>query len=155
MNFAFIDSNNVNKAIEGSGWKLDWIRFRVYLKEKYNVSKAYLFIGYIPDNSDLYSSLQEAGFNLIFKPTYRRPDGKIKGNVDVELVLQAIKKDEPKLKDETLSRSRRGDTVAILATVSVMSRVRSVTIQFSEERDDKRQFLRAEMRGLLLKAKGL
>jgi len=150
MNFAFIDSNNVNKAIEGLGWKLDWIRFRVYLKEKYNVSKAYLFIGYIPDNSDLYSSLQEAGFNLIFKPTYRKPDGKIKGNVDAELVLQAMreyKKDEPKLKDETLSCSRRGDTVAILATTSVMSRVRSVTIQFSEERDDKRQFLRAEMRG--------
>ena len=91
MNFAFIDSNNVNKAIEGLGWKLDWIRFRVYLKEKYNVSKAYLFIGYIPDNSDLYSSLQEAGFNLIFKPTYRKPDGKIKGNVDAELVLQAMR----------------------------------------------------------------
>jgi uncharacterized LabA/DUF88 family protein len=90
MNFAFIDSNNVNKAIEGLGWKIDWIRFRVYLKEKYNVSKACLFIGYIPDNSDLYSSLQEAGFILIFKPTYRRPDGKIKGNVDAELVLQAM-----------------------------------------------------------------
>jgi hypothetical protein len=67
----------------------------------------------------------------------------------------SIKRDEPKLKDETLSCSRRGDTFAILATVSVMSKVRSVTIQFSEERDDKRQFLRAEMRGLLLKAKGL
>lgn len=54
--YAFIDSNNLNLGIEALGWKLDWRKFRVYLKEKYNVSNAYLFIGYVPTNQDLYSS---------------------------------------------------------------------------------------------------
>lgn len=44
-NFAFIDNNNLNLAIQELGWKLDFKRFRVYLKEKYDFEKAYLFIG--------------------------------------------------------------------------------------------------------------
>jgi hypothetical protein len=43
-NYAFIDSQNVNLAIRDQGWKLDWKRFRIYLKEKYGVTKAFLFI---------------------------------------------------------------------------------------------------------------
>ena len=60
-NFAFIDSQNLNLGVQSLGWKLDHRKFRVYLKEKYKVLTAYLFIGYIPANQDLYSSLQEAG----------------------------------------------------------------------------------------------
>lgn len=44
-NYAFIDSQNVNRGIESMGWKLDWKRFRVYLHEKYGVTTAYLFLG--------------------------------------------------------------------------------------------------------------
>jgi uncharacterized LabA/DUF88 family protein len=69
---------------------LDFFRFRVYLKEKYNVKVAYLFIGYLPENQDLYNSLQKYGYVLIFKPTLKYKDGKIKGNCDAELVLQAM-----------------------------------------------------------------
>jgi hypothetical protein len=47
-NYAFIDSQNVNLAIRDQGWKLDWKRFRIYLKDKYKVEKVYLFIGFIP-----------------------------------------------------------------------------------------------------------
>lgn len=89
-NFAFIDSNNLHLGIRKLGWQLDYKRFRVYLKEKYNVTKAYLFIGYIPQNQDLYNSLQEAGYILIFKPTLMSKDGQVKGNCDAELVLQAM-----------------------------------------------------------------
>lgn len=89
-NFAFIDSQNVNLGTQELGWKLDFKRFRVYLKEKYHVEKAYLFIGYIPENQNLYRSLQEFGYVLIFKPVMRDGDGEVKGNVDAELVLQAM-----------------------------------------------------------------
>lgn len=89
-NYAFIDSNNLNLGIKELGWKLDFRKFRVYLKEKYNVATAYLFIGYVPANQDLYSSLQKAGFVLIFKPTLPDKNGKIKGNIDANLVLQAM-----------------------------------------------------------------
>jgi uncharacterized LabA/DUF88 family protein len=89
-NFAFIDSQNVNMSFKEMGWKLDYRRFRVYLEEKYHVTKAYLFIGYIEQNANLYRSLQEKGYILVFKPTLKYKDGTVKGNCDAELVLQAM-----------------------------------------------------------------
>lgn len=89
-NFAFIDSQNLNLGVQSLGWKLDYRRFRVYLREKYKISTAHLFIGYIPANQDLYSFLQEVGYVLVFKPTLPDKDGEVKGNVDADLVLQAM-----------------------------------------------------------------
>ncbi|MBI2448469.1 NYN domain-containing protein [Candidatus Microgenomates bacterium] len=90
-NYAFIDSQNLNLSIRSMGWKLDFARFRVYLKEKYSITKAFLFIGYIEGNNKLYANLQEAGFICIFKPTLKYQDGTTKGNCDAELVLEAMK----------------------------------------------------------------
>ena len=78
--YVFIDSNNLNLGVKSMGWKLDFRKFRVYLKEKYNVSVAYLFVGYMPGNQDLYSFLQKAGYVLVLKPTLPDKDGNIKGN---------------------------------------------------------------------------
>ncbi|MCK4421265.1 NYN domain-containing protein [candidate division WOR-3 bacterium] len=89
-NYAFIDSQNLNLSIRDQGWILDFKKFRIYLKDKYNITKAFLFIGYVNENQDLYTSLQEFGYILVFKPTLRLPDGRVKGNVDAELVLQAM-----------------------------------------------------------------
>jgi uncharacterized LabA/DUF88 family protein len=89
-NYAFIDSQNVNLAIRELGWKLDFARFRVYLKDKFNVEKAYIFIGFMPSNQDLYNHLQDAGFHCIFRPTLTYKDGTTKGNCDAELILQAM-----------------------------------------------------------------
>lgn len=91
--YAFIDSQNLYLGVKNQGWKLDYARFRVYLKDKYNVEKAFLFIGYVMGNEALYTSLQRAGFILIFKPTLEVKKGKkvkIKGNVDAELVLHTM-----------------------------------------------------------------
>lgn len=89
-NYAFIDSQNLNLSIQSLGWKLDFARFRKYLLDKYGVSKAFLFIGYVDGNEDLYKFLQEAGYVCIFKPTLVYKDGKTKGNCDAELVLQSM-----------------------------------------------------------------
>jgi len=89
-NYAFIDSQNLNLGIQSLGWKLDHRKFRIYLKEKYQIVVAYLFIGYLAENQDLYSALQSAGFVLIFKPTLPDKNGKVKGNIDADLVLQAM-----------------------------------------------------------------
>lgn len=89
-NYAFIDSQNVNLAIRDQGWVLDFKRFRKYLEDKYAVSKAFLFIGYINTNQNLYTALQKDGYIIIFKPTLNLPDGKAKGNVDAELVLHTM-----------------------------------------------------------------
>ncbi len=89
-NYAFIDGQNLNLGIQELGWKLDFRKFRIYLKEKYLVSRAYYFIGFIPGNNDLYTSLQDTGYTLIYKPTLITKSGKVKGNCDAELVLQAM-----------------------------------------------------------------
>lgn len=89
-NFAFIDSQNLNLGIKDLGWKLDFDRFRKYLNEKYSVKKAYIFISYIPGNEALYTSLQNMGYICIFKPTLELNDGRVKGNVDAELVLHTM-----------------------------------------------------------------
>lgn len=90
-NFAFIDSQNVYKGTRRDlGWKLDWFRFRTYLNDKYDVSRAYLFIGFIPEHNDIYDELQKAGFILKFKPVLPNGEDGVKGNVDADLVLQAM-----------------------------------------------------------------
>ena len=91
--YAFIDSQNLNLGIKSQGWKLDWRKFRQYLRNKYNVTKAYLFIGQVAGNESLYTYLQECDYVLIFKPTlFSKKKGStiIKGNVDAELVLHSM-----------------------------------------------------------------
>ncbi len=89
-NYAFIDSQNLNLNIRNQGWILDFARFRVYLKEKYGVNKAFLFLGYIKDYEKMYKFLNNTGYVCIFKPTLEYKDGSTKGNCDAELVLQTM-----------------------------------------------------------------
>lgn len=93
VTYAFIDSQNLNLGIQDQRWKLDFAKFRVYLKDKYHVSEAFLFIGYVAGNEALYTYLQKSGYVVIFKPTLERNEGKAvrtKGNVDAELILHSM-----------------------------------------------------------------
>ena len=91
-NYAFIDSQNLNLGIRSLGWHVDYKKLRLYLKNKFNIDQAFMFIGLVSNNQQLYTELQKAGFVLVFKPTVQYfQDGKqtVKGNVDAELVLHA------------------------------------------------------------------
>lgn len=61
-NYAFIDSHNLVRGVQSLGWHIDWFRFRIYLKEKYGVTTAYLFLGFLSERSNMYDLLQKAGF---------------------------------------------------------------------------------------------
>lgn len=89
-NYAFIDSGNLYLAMRDQGWRLNEEKFRVYLKDKYHITKAYLFMGYLPTQQTLYTNLQKKGYIVIFKPTLMLPSGKPKGNTDAELVLHTM-----------------------------------------------------------------
>jgi len=89
-NFAYIDAANLHKGIDELGWDLDYKRFRVWLREKYSIQTAYLFIGLIPKYKELYTYLQECGFTLVFKEVVYGGGGKAKGNCDADLVLKAV-----------------------------------------------------------------
>ena len=91
--YAFIDSQNLNLGVRSQGWRLDFGKFRQYLRTKYHVKKTFLFIGYVQGNQALYTYLQSVGYICIFKPTLELKDNKeikMKGNVDAELVLHAM-----------------------------------------------------------------
>lgn len=104
-NFAFIDNQNLNLGVQKLGWKMDWRKFRKLLAEKYGVTKAYMFIGHMPEHEDMYMKLHDAGYLIVLKPTFdmtrpmqepdenEKPEDKkpVKGNTDAELVLWAVK----------------------------------------------------------------
>ena len=69
---------------------MDFARFRVYIRDKYNINKAFIFIGYVQQNQTLYINLQKDGYILVFKPTLTLPNGGVKGNVDAEMVLHTM-----------------------------------------------------------------
>ena len=64
---------------------------RIYLKEKYSIKRAYVFIGYIKGNEIFYEKLNEYGFECIFKPTIFSKNAVVKGNCDAELLLHAMR----------------------------------------------------------------
>jgi len=95
-NLAFVDGQNlyVNTAKkEINPWRVDLARFRIYLEKKYNVDKAYYFLGYIQEaNQELYEEIQDAGFVLIFREHNPAMIGKKKGNVDSDIIFHIMKK---------------------------------------------------------------
>ena len=52
---AFIDGQNLmqNMRNNKNPWKLDLIKFRVFLREKFGCDKTYYFIGVQPNRSSL------------------------------------------------------------------------------------------------------
>ncbi len=91
--YAFIDGQNIHRSVREQGWNLDWSMLRSALRERFGVSKALLFIGFIAENEPLYAMLRAAGFELVFtQAVTSRRDGKLvtKGNVDTDLVLRAM-----------------------------------------------------------------
>jgi uncharacterized LabA/DUF88 family protein len=89
-NIAYIDGANLHRGIKGLGWELDYRKLRVWLSEKYNVSRAYIFLGLVPKYKDLYAELQDFGYSIIFKDTTYDGHGQVKGNCDADLVLKAV-----------------------------------------------------------------
>ena len=123
-NYAFIDSQNLNLGVQKIGWKMDWHKFRIWLEEKYNVTHAFMFIGYMADNESLYEQMHEHGFLIVLKPTTeikasdaeieKDKDAKptVKGNIDADLVLYAMK--EYRNYNKALIVSGDGDFFALI-----------------------------------------
>lgn len=88
-NFAYIDNSNVNYSVSAQHWKLNWGEFRKYLAETHNVSVAYMFLGYVKEQEDMYTFFESLGYSLVFKPVTEVKD-ELKGNIDAELVLQTM-----------------------------------------------------------------
>ena len=94
-NQAFIDAQNLYLGTVNTSpaWKIDFVRFRVFLKDRYNVSKAYYFIGVKEEkHQKLYDYLEKAGYILIFRDHATTQVSKKKGNVDNDIIFTIMKK---------------------------------------------------------------
>lgn len=151
--YAFIDSQNLNLGTQRMGWKMDWRKFRELLKSKYGVTHAYMFIGYMSDNESLYEYMHELGFLVVLKPTIdvsnnygkdvKEPEAEanaapkakeaedkdkekpiIKGNVDAELVLYAMK--ELPNYDQAIIVSGDGDFFSLAEYLEEQGKLRHI-----------------------------
>lgn len=92
-NYAFIDGQNLHLGTGQNGWHVDHEKFRKYLAEKYHITEAYYFLGFVSDNQqDLYDKLQRAGFILFFREHSSALKGKKKGNVDCDIIFSVMKR---------------------------------------------------------------
>lgn len=95
-NIAFIDGQNLYMGTakrEHDPWRIDLVRFRIYLERKYNITKAHYFLGHIQETrQELYEEIQAAGFVLVFREHNTAMLGKKKGNVDSDIIFSIMKK---------------------------------------------------------------
>lgn len=91
-NIAFIDGQNLHLGTTQNGWKVNYTRFRTYLRDKYHVAEALYFLGYTDEaQQDLYTGLQRAGFLVCFREHHSALKATKKGNVDSDIVFEAMK----------------------------------------------------------------
>lgn len=95
-NYAFIDGQNLHLGTakaEIDPWTIDLARFKIYLKDKYNISRIYYFLGYVQDdNLKLYTRLQELWYIVIFKHQIYEMKSTKKWNIDSDLVFHVLTK---------------------------------------------------------------
>ena len=125
-NYAFIDSQNLNLGIKDLGWSLDFRKFRIYLENKYRVDKAFLFLGFIPRYHRLYEELSSYEYILVFKPVIQNRDGKIKGNIDAELVMYTMK--ELQHFDKAVIVSGDGDFYCLIEYLEEFDKLKAILI---------------------------
>ena len=89
-NYAFIDGHNLYLGIMYQALELDLKKFRIFLKDKFSISKAFYFIGFIPGNYRLYKKIRDAGFIIKLRRVAIDDSGNKKGNVDSELVFNTL-----------------------------------------------------------------
>ena len=93
QNYAFIDWQNLHLGTRNENWKVDIFKFRIYLRDKFSVTKAFYFLWCLDeDQQDLYNHLQEAGFIVVFRDHFKTQKWQKKGNVDTDIVFEMMKR---------------------------------------------------------------
>lgn len=93
-NYAFIDGQNLHlwTLSDSPSWDIDFRKFRVYLREKYNVIEAFYFMWYVnEEHNELYKKIQKSGFIILFKNHTINMKTEKKWNVDSDVIFHIMK----------------------------------------------------------------
>ncbi|HEX2792456.1 MAG TPA: NYN domain-containing protein [Candidatus Paceibacterota bacterium] len=134
VNTAYIDGANLHNGVQEFNWKLDYQRFNTWLREKYAIKQAYIFIGLIPKYKELYTYLQECGFTLVFKEVTYDGSGKPKGNCDADLVLKAVQDAYESNFERAVIISSDGDYAGLVSFLSARQKLLTVLSPSSEKK---------------------
>jgi uncharacterized LabA/DUF88 family protein len=143
----FIDGSNLFAAAKALGFNIDYKRLLTEFMRRGKMVRAYYYTAVVEDDEfsplrPLTDWLSYNGFTLVSKPAKKYTDSlgqtKIKGNMDIELVVDAMEMAEQV--DHIILFSGDGDYVPMLASiqrkgvrVSVVSTTRSQPPMVSDE----------------------
>ncbi|MHB8651784.1 MAG: NYN domain-containing protein [Minisyncoccota bacterium] len=125
-NVAYIDGANLHNGAGQLGWSLDYGRLRVWLREKYGVRQAYLFLGLVPKYKNLYTDLQEKGFTLVFKEVTYDGNGKVKGNCDADIVVHMMREAYENTFGKMMLVSSDGDYASLVSFLIEKGKMQTV-----------------------------
>src|SRR3990167_6135612 len=96
--YAFIDAANLIYGTKYENWKIDFAKLIKYLRERYQVDKAYYYAGIEISNEQqkkFFEKLRQFGYHLRLKPVklYTRDDGSVtkKANCDVGMTFDMMR----------------------------------------------------------------
>lgn len=133
-NVAYIDGANLHNGAKHLGWQFDYKRFRVWLREKYHVEQAYLFLGLMPKYKDLYTRLQEQGYTLVFKEVIFDGDGKAKGNCDADIVVLAMQDAYENRFDSAVLVSSDGDFAPLVKFLITRGKIETIVSPYETKK---------------------
>ena len=122
-NTAYVDGANLYNGMRYLNIDLDYKRLYIWLKDKFKIKKAYIYLGNIPKNHKLYSYLQECGYMIVFKEVVYDNSGKAKGNCDADLVLQATRDYYENKFDNMILISSDGDYASLVSFLKVNNKI--------------------------------
>jgi uncharacterized LabA/DUF88 family protein len=132
--YAFIDGANLHCGMDALGWKLDYKKFRVWLTDKFSITRAYIFLGNIPKFSKLYTHLQECGYTLVFKEVIYDGNGKPKGNCDADLVLKTVEEYYENKYENAVIVSSDGDYSSLVSFLLNKSKLKVILSPSNEKK---------------------
>lgn len=96
--YVFIDAANILYSQQTLGWRVDYAKLKAYFARECNLCEIFFYTGHVGDNAKQQSFLQklrELGYHVEAKEVKRIRTGRNtyewKGNLDVELVIDALK----------------------------------------------------------------
>lgn len=126
LNHAYIDGANLHEGTVSLGWRVDYKKFYVWLKEKYLIKRAYIFLGYRPEFERIYSKMSDAGFLIIFREITQDADGKIKGNCDTDMAVRSVRDVHESVFDQAIIVSGDGDFSSLVEYLQEKDKIAGV-----------------------------
>ncbi len=125
-NHAYIDAANLDKGTARLGWRVDYRKLYTWLYDKFDIKRAYIFMGYMPQYDRLYDKIRNAGFLLKYKEVTAGSNGQIKGNCDSDLVLRASRDVYESVFDKAILVSSDGDFSGLVKYFAEIGKMSSV-----------------------------